>query len=1078
MDLNRCGRCGHEVSSESRFCSQCGAPVSHRSELGERRTVSILFADLSGYTAMSEQLDPETVKTVVASALGRLADEVVRHGGHVDKFIGDNVMALFGAPTAHEDDPLRAVLTGLAMQDAMAEINADVGVSVGHELRLCVGVNTGEVLAGAMGQGYTVVGDAVNVAARLQSAADPGAVLVGPTTHAATSAQVEYENVGRVALKGKADDVPAWRARAARPATAVDERPAEHRMVGRDAELEHLESLFRHAVFDERAVVATVLGEPGVGKSRLARELGARVGDAQVLWGTSVPYGAGSAYFAVGEVLKSRFGIGEDDDAEAAGEALDGGVGDLLDDPDLRRRTVHALAPLVGATSDVSTSDDPDAVRSEVFSAVRLVLAQVAAKQPLVLVLEDLHWADSGVLDLVDYLGESLPAPVLVVCLARPELAGRAPDLVSGERREVVRLGPLSTAEVVELVDAVTGQGSAGLPTDAVVARCGGIPLFVEEMVRHLEEVGGEGAGGVPLTLQGLLVARLDLLEPEERRLLQRASVVGTSFTEEDLHDAASAGPPLDQDVVARLCDKGFLRRDPEGLHFHHVLMRDAAYSLLPKAERARWHMETAERWELRSGFEAADIALVAEHYLQAATLAEEGYLPDPDRERAREGALRHLLDAGDRAGNLSSDEAALAQYESAMALTSSADLLIDLSERIGDAAWRIGDTPRAIEAWLRAQSLLPETSAHRLAELDRRLGRAYLQVGERARAIERYQFGINRLLPSGADPGLMKLYEDAALLYADSGENMLAIYTGERALAVAEELQMVAAASRARGVFALVLGRLGNAEAARSTFDAALAAPGLDDGTRAGILRSYAHHLRLHEGDADAATERLDDALAFADALEDIPLQVEIAGELASIALDAGDWLRVEQLTVTCEKLRNESGHTGRRALPLRLRAWTAADQGDLVASRRLFRQAHENAVATGDADEAVAALRGSAVLELRDGPTSAAVGLLRDAQRLCDAGDMRSGYVDVVSLLVIALVRAGEPDAATLALEEARERAGGSSLPAGRAALLEAQGVLEADRALLEQASEQWDAIGHHVDASRSRGWFETIA
>lgn len=1051
----------------SRFCHQCGAPAQSAAPIGERRRVSILFADLSGYTAMSEKHDPETVRTVVEAALGRLSEEVVRHGGHVDKFIGDNVMALFGAPVAHEDDPLRAVRTGLAMQDAMEEINQHVRTRIGHELRLCVGVNTGEVMAGSVGNSYTVVGDAVNVAARLQGAAVPGDVLVGPETHQATAGQVEYDEVGSIALKGKADTVAAWRALLVRP--TGERRPSSTPpLVGRSAELAQLEALHHDAVTTGRATLATVLGEPGVGKSRLARELAERLPGARALWGVSVPYGSGSAYFAVGAILQTLFGIAEDDAPDHAADKLRGSVDD--------ERSYAVLAPLVGATVVDPVSDDPAVIRGETFAAVRLALSRAARVQPLLLVLEDLHWADGGVVDLVDYLADSLDAPALVVCLARPELIGRAPTLAGSDNgRAVLRLGPLSTREVVELVAATTGDGTSAA-TDAIVARSGGIPLFVEEMVRHLGEVGGEGLAELPRTLQGLLVARLDLLDPEERRLLQRASVIGASFTSEDLDDPVTDPPAaVPHEIVAdRLCAKGFLRRGHEQLHFNHVLMRDAAYSLLPKAERARRHMEVAARMESRGGMaESTEIAVVAEHYLQAAMLAEAGYLDDVDKERARAGALRHLLAAGDRAGSLSSDTAALAQYEAALSLTPSAELLVDLSERIGDAAMRLGEPGRAIEAWLRAQALLPETSVHRLAELDRRLGRAYLQLGERERAIERYQFGINRLVVLGPDSGLIHLYEDSALLYSEAGENMLAIYNGERALAVAEQLQMVSAASRARGVFGLVLGRLGNAEAARQSFETALLPSSLDEGTRATLLRAYARHLRLHVGDTGSARERLDEALALADQLGDVPLQVDIAGELAQIALDAGEWGRVAELTTTCEQLRNTSGYTGRRALPLRLRAWSAAVAGDVSTGRRLFRQSYENAVATGDAEEAVAALRGIGVVELSSGSAGHAVGHLRDAQRLCDAGDMRSAYVDVAALLVVALALGGQHGAATAALHDARDRAGPSSLPAARAALLEAEGVLTRDADMLAEATARWAALGRSVDADRSRAW-----
>src|SRR3954449_969338 len=394
----RCPSCGAEVQPGARFCVECGAslapvarptpPAATVRELPEeRRQVAVLFADLSGYTAVAETLDPEALHSLVDRCLRRLGEEVERYGGTVDKYIGDNVMATFGAPVAHEDDAERAVRAALGMQEAMTEINEDVGRRHGVSFALRVGINGGEVVAGAIGGGYTVIGDAVNVAARLQSAAQPGRVMVGERTQRATADAIEYTELEPLILKGKSEPVPAWEAVgviAKQPVRrAIPARPAAP-LVGREFELELLDDLLDRVEREERPHLVTVLGEAGVGKSRLLAELDWRLAQRDpppaVRPGRCLPYGSGVVYWAVGEILRSELDIVDTDRSDVAWGKLTSGISKLLAGKDAELEdTAERQAALIGRLLGIDAPpevapvevDDPQRLRESFFGAVR-----------------------------------------------------------------------------------------------------------------------------------------------------------------------------------------------------------------------------------------------------------------------------------------------------------------------------------------------------------------------------------------------------------------------------------------------------------------------------------------------------------------------------------------------------------------------------------------------------------------------------------------------------------------------------------------------------------------------------------
>src|SRR5688500_1096928 len=579
-----CPSCGTPAPPEAKFCMSCGtaldpaaapaakqpapapAPAARPAPADERRQVTVLFADLSGYTAVSERMDPEDMKALVDSCLRRLGEEVTRYGGTVDKYIGDNVMAIFGAPVAHEDDEERAVRAALGMQDAMEEINVELTARHGASFQLRVGINTGEVLAGSVGDGYTVIGDTVNVAARLQAAGRPGSVTVGERTYRATSDEVEYRRLDPLHLKGKAEPVPAWEAAglvAAQPTRRLRARVATP-LVGRDDELSLMESLYGRVTRERRPHLVTLVGQAGVGKSRLLQEFRQRVEalaeEAPAFReGRCLPYGSGVVYWALGEVIRADAGIRDEDSADQAWEKIkDYACGLLLRDEGEREaveRRAALVARLLGidVAEDAAPSDleDPQKLCEAFFSAIRAAMEARSEDQPLVLAFEDIHWADHGMLDLIEYLAQWVRGPLLLLCLARDELLEHRPSWGGGRRGATsIFLDPLSADETRELVTALLPESAdVEKAADAVATRAGGNPFFAEEMARMLAEEGQIETAQLPGTVQALLAARLDSLEPHERQLVQQASVVGRTFWEGslagvardagfDLHDA------------------------------------------------------------------------------------------------------------------------------------------------------------------------------------------------------------------------------------------------------------------------------------------------------------------------------------------------------------------------------------------------------------------------------------------------------------------------------------------------------------------------------------------------------------
>jgi adenylate cyclase len=1069
----------------------------------ERRLISVLFADLSGYTSIAENLDPEALKGLVERCLRRLGNEVVSHGGTVDKYIGDNVMALFGAPTAHEDDPERAVRAGLAMQAAMDEINEQTARENGITFALRVGVNTGEVAAGKVGDGYTVIGDTVNVAARLQAAARPGTVTVGERTWRQARSAIGFEPLEPLSLKGKAEPVPAFEATGPIARPGRDARHLDSPFVGRDDELELLDQLYLRVQREDRPHLVTLVGQAGVGKSRLLREAGARLDECDTVptfrKGRSLPYGTGLVYWALGEVIRAEADIHDDDSSDVAWrklvtaiEALSGGGGAMApvsDEPADRRAAL--LARLVGieAPDDVPVveTDDAAEMRERFFSAARAFVEGMTRRGPLVVAWEDVHWADEGMLDLIEYLAQWVSGPLLMLCLTRDELLERRPSWGGGRRSGTsIFLEPLTTDETRSLVAALVDDGHASEgEVSAVVARAGGNPLFAEELARRLAE-SEEQADGLPDTVHGLLAARIDALPPLERRVIQDASVVGEQFWAGVLEPLV--GVPAqemrgaltslqERDVIRPAPGAGRLAGDRE-FAFRHVLIRDVAYGMLPKAARFKKHYEVGGIIEARAGDRGDEVLpLVAEHYGRAATIAAEVSIPEAEMSDLHDRAMRALEAAGDAAATVYAAPEAITRYQSALDLRCShhPETVARIREKQADLAALLGRTEEAIAGWESALAHREERGETvRVADLHRKIGAGLWHRGERERAIEQYQAGINLLRDGDPCRELVELYEEAASLYLNTGDNMLAVYASERALRLAERLDEPRAASRAFGVFGRVFARIGDAAKARENLERSVElARGFEQGETIRALLGLGDYLADIEGDIPAAERNYLEALALAQEIGDLPAQVELHANIALIAAQRARWEDAARSTEASRELAEREGLVGKLCFPYGLMGVLRWKAGDFAEAERLFRRSYELAKGVGWSEVELSVLLGLSMVHRDGGDLGKAVGVLDEALATCERAGLvaQSAHVHASRATVLALL--GRDEEARAAATEAGALADRLPFAAGRASADEALGISAEDPAAgveqLLEASTAWRELERSGDAAR---------
>ena len=679
-----------------------------------RKTVTVLFCDVTGSTSLGEQLDPESLRSLMSRFFEEMRAVLERHGGTVEKYIGDAVMAVFGIPAVHEDDALRAVTAAAEMRDALTSLNKELERDRGVTIASRIGVNTGDVVAGdAAAQQSLVTGDAVNVAARLEQAAGPGEILIGAPTMSLVRDAVVAESVRPLTLKGKSHEVSAFRlVDVAHDGLGVSRR-LDTPMVGRASELDALREAFARAARDRACVLATILGTPGVGKSRLTREFLAALPDPSfVVRGRCLSYGDGITYWPVVEMLTAVAGISDTDSPAEIRAKIESSLGDANDAAIASERLAEFLG-LAGAT----------AAPEETHWAIRKLFEALAADGPLVAVFEDIHWAAPGLLDLIEHVAEwSRDAPILLVCPARPELQEVRPGWGGHAGDVTLHLEPLSDDESDHLIAGLLGRSDTPEGVKARVTQAAeGNPLFVEQMLAMLIDDGlvrPEADGWVvtgdlsllrvPPTIAGLLQERLDRLSPEEQRVIERGAVEGRVF---HWGSVTALSSDLDPGEVGREL-MSLRRRDlispeqalfggSEAFRFLHALIRDAAYERIPKRSRSQLHEEHARWLEHTAGERLPEFEeVLAYHLEQAVRLRSElGPLDEPSRELADEAA-RRLAASGRRATDRGDVSAAANLLARAIEVLDPEDpIRADLLMRVGTSYVEAGDRERASAA-------------------------------------------------------------------------------------------------------------------------------------------------------------------------------------------------------------------------------------------------------------------------------------------------------------------------------------------------------------------------------------------
>ncbi len=812
-----CPSCGAAATPAKRFCGDCGAALTTPPSVGtplaapsrpdqdtgwaqqaaplqpplpeERRWATVLFADLAGYTSLSERMDPEDVKELTHHCAERLSEEIRRFGGTVVNVMGDGVLAVFGAPVAHEDDAERAVRAALAMCEC------SLTTPGGADLQVHVGINTGELMAGLIGpeerRHYTVVGDTVNTTARLMHAAPAGQVLVGEETYLATRRAVRYRAVPPVEARGKERPVPAWEALETSP--LPEARPlGTAPLVGRDDELAVLAGIWTKVVREGRPHLVTVLGEPGIGKSRLVAELEGRIlREATVLHGRCLPYGTVLGYWALAMAMKEAAGIGTEDDPESArtklGDLVDGvigsGPGKSEGDPG---EIARHLALLTGLDLEADRAA-PAGDQRTLHASARRFLEALARQRPLCVVLEDIHWADDALLDLIEHVAaRASEAPLLIVAQARPELLEKRPAWGRGVRAFTsLPLEPLDERAGRALILALCRE--RGLSPDVAerVGRgSGGNPLFAEELVATIAERGGEAGDGIPSAIKALISARLDALPAAERRALQLASVVGKHFwagSVQELVRGEDAAPRSDvAERLDALVQKDLLRaqsrsrfRGDQEYAFKHDLIRDVAYETLPRSERRTLHGQVANWIEQVEGERAEELLdLLAHHAVQA---------------NQQQRALGYLTRAAERAWR------AAAHREEAALLARA----IEIAERLGQS--------------------------DQVAELRASRGRAFASVAMWAEARPELETALVGLAPERAE-GRAEVLEDLAEVCFLSQDTPSARRHATEALSLAEKLGRTDLEVAAMGWLASTDGAAGDVASGLDRFQRATA--------------------------------------------------------------------------------------------------------------------------------------------------------------------------------------------------------------------------------------------------------------
>ena len=1079
--MTACHACGFEPEGSFKFCPECGAslaapglPVAE-----ERKIVTSLFCDLVGFTAMSESADPEDVNRMLATYFEMARIEIERHGGVAEKFIGDAVVGVFGVPASHEDDPERAVRAGLRIAEDADELQAVDGTP----LRLRVGINTGEALvrlgvATRSGEGF-LAGDAINIASRLQSMAPEMGVVVGLATYQATAAVFDYTELEPAVLKGKSEPVRVFHATSPRARLGTDlTRRHDGPFVGREIDLALVKGIFDKAVASDSPQLVTVVGEPGLGKSRLVAELYAYTDDLpdRVTWrqGRCLPYGEGITFWALGEIVKAHSGILESDTSDVAEQKLDA----VLPAGPEREWFRQRLLPLLG----IEASSIAD--REELFTAWRRFIELIADERPTVLVFEDLHWADEAMLAFIEHLADRADrVPLLVLGTARPELFERRRDYASGIRSSNrISLSPLSSEETARLVSALLE--TTVLPVElqrAIVERAGGNPLYAEEFVRLLKDRGllvRRGANWeltqssdvpFPDSVQALIAARLDMLEPGPKSMLADAAVVGKVFWAGAVAAMGNAEPHVVSEALHELSRKELVRPtrrsslEGETEHaFWHILARDVAYAQLPRASRAARHVAAAAWIESKARDRVGDQAdVLAYHYATALELAVAAGQTEQAADLAAP-ALRFLTLAGERALGLDTT-AALVSFERALTLTPPGHPERPKAlARFAEAAQQAGRTAEAAQAFeeaidaFRARGDLPAAAAAMAT-----FARVLFRLGDVwALTLPAEAVALLEPLPPGPEL-VVALTEMAASEIVIHGRYEAAVGYAERAIALATELGLSRSA-RALGFRGLARSFVGDPGGLADMREAIALATEAGQGREAAMIHQNLGVSLLNVEGPVAALEVMRAGIVFAQArgLND-------AGDnLIVSTLDA--LTEVGELDQALELAADHAGRLESQDVPAfgvvraaEARIWALRGQPELVADSLDWLEAKGREA--GAADFVVLGLGSSAFARVALGQDDRAVALLGEVETSASARESLN-YAPFLPAMVRAALKLGEPELAERLSSgfEPRNPYAEHALVAAKAALAEARGELEAATAAYAEATTRWERFG----------------